>query len=43
MPDRRRALGASLRSLKLPANAAVEAAKGIPRQARIDDRRWRTA
>ncbi len=41
LPERRWALGAALRPLNLPAKAAVDTARGVPRRVRTDDTRWR--
>ena len=41
MPERRWALGASMRLLNVPARTSVESAGGAPRRVKTDDRRWR--
>ena len=34
-------MGAALRPLNLPVKATVDAARGVPRRVRTDDRHWR--
>ncbi len=41
LPERRWALGASLRPLIVPDRASVESVGGAPRRVNIDNRRWR--
>ena len=41
LPERRWALGASLRPLNVPARASVESVAGAPRRVRTGDRHWR--